>query len=70
MDCLSLIVFACVFNQSRGRWFLNDDLHSIISMSLKLKEENKINPSFESIMEDDSIISNELSMLALTLEGR
>jgi hypothetical protein len=29
-------------------------------MSLKLKEENKIIPSFESLMEDDSIISSEL----------
>jgi hypothetical protein len=33
-------------------------------MSLKLKEENQIIPSFESLMEDDSIISNELSLLA------
>jgi hypothetical protein len=33
-------------------------------MILKLKEENKIIPSFEILMEDDSIISNELSLLA------
>jgi hypothetical protein len=33
-------------------------------MSLKLKEENKIIPSFESLMEDDSIIFYELSLLA------
>jgi hypothetical protein len=31
---------------------------------LKLKEENKIILSFESLMEDDSIIFNELSLLA------
>jgi hypothetical protein len=31
-------------------------------MSLKLKEENQIIPSFESLMEDDSIVSNELSL--------
>ncbi len=67
MDCLSLILFACVFNQSRGHWFLNNDLHSVISMSLKLKEKNKIIPSFESIMKDDSIISNELSLLAFKI---
>jgi hypothetical protein len=36
-------------------------------MSLKLKEENKIIPSFESIMEGDSIISNELSLLAFNI---
>jgi hypothetical protein len=67
VDCLSLIVFACVFNQSFGHWFLSDDLHFVISMSLKLEEENKIIPSFESILEDDSIISNELSLLAFNI---
>jgi hypothetical protein len=67
VDCLSLIVFACVFNQSCGHWFLSDDLHFVISMSLKLEEENKIIPSFESILEDDSIISNELSLLAFNI---
>ncbi len=59
VDCLSPIVFTCVLNQSHGHWLLNDALHFVISMSLKLKEENKIIPSFESLMEDDSIISNE-----------
>jgi hypothetical protein len=33
-------------------------------MSLKLKKENKIIPSFESLMENDSIICDELSSLA------
>jgi hypothetical protein len=32
-------------------------------MSLKLKEENKIIPSFESLMKIDSIVSNELFLL-------
>jgi hypothetical protein len=33
-------------------------------MNLKLKEENQIIPSFESLMEDDSIVFYELSLLA------
>jgi hypothetical protein len=33
-------------------------------MNLKLKEENQILPSFESLMEDDSIVFYELSLLA------
>jgi hypothetical protein len=37
-------------------------------MSLKLKKKNKIIPSFESLMEDDSIISNELSLLAFNIK--
>jgi len=37
-------------------------------MNLKLKEENKIIPSFESLMEDDSIISNELSLLTSNIK--
>jgi hypothetical protein len=36
-------------------------------MSLKLKNENKIIPSFENLMEDDFIISNELSLLAFNI---
>jgi hypothetical protein len=32
-------------------------------MSLKLKEENQIIPSFESLMEDDFIVFDELSLL-------
>jgi hypothetical protein len=36
-------------------------------MSLKLKEENNIISSFESLMEDDSIISYELSLLAFNI---
>jgi hypothetical protein len=36
-------------------------------MSWKLKEENKIILSFESLMENDSIISNELSLLAFNI---
>jgi hypothetical protein len=33
-------------------------------MSLKLKEENQVLPSFESLMDDDSIINDELFVLA------
>ncbi len=67
MDCLSPTVFACVLNQFRGHWLLNDALHFAISMSLKLKNENKIILSFESLMKDDSIISNELFLLAFNI---
>jgi hypothetical protein len=64
VDYLSPNVFTCVLNMSRGDWLLNDVLHFVISMSLKLKEERKVIPSFESLMEDDTIIYNELSLLA------
>ncbi len=67
MDCLSPIVSTSVLNWSCGHWLLSDALHCIISMSLKLKEENKIILSFESLMEDDSIISNELFLLAFNI---
>jgi hypothetical protein len=38
---------------------LNDVLHFAISMSLKLREENQVLPSFESLMDDDSIVNVE-----------
>ncbi len=68
MDCLSPIVFACILNQSHGHWLLNDVLHFVISMSLKLKDENKIIPSFESVIENDSINSDELSLLVFNIK--
>ncbi len=67
MDYLSPIVSAYVFNQFHGHWLFSDALHSAISKSLKLKEENKIIPSFESLIEDYSIIYNELSLLAFNI---
>jgi hypothetical protein len=36
-------------------------------MSLKLKEENQVVPSFESLVDDDSIVINELSLLACNI---
>jgi hypothetical protein len=33
-------------------------------MSLKLKEENQIVSSLESLMDDDSILGNELALLS------
>jgi hypothetical protein len=36
-------------------------------MSLKLKEENQVVPSFESLMDDDSIVIDELSLLACNI---
>jgi hypothetical protein len=33
-------------------------------MSLKLREKNQALPSFESLMDDDSIVNDELSLLA------
>jgi hypothetical protein len=67
VDCLSPIVFACIFNQSRGHSLLSDALHSAMSMSLKLKEENQIVLSFESLMEGDSIIVSELALLVFNI---
>jgi hypothetical protein len=37
-------------------------------MSLKLKEENQVVPSFESLMDDNSIVSDDLSLLASNIK--
>jgi hypothetical protein len=68
VDYFSPIIYACVLNQSCGHWLFNDILHSAISMSLKLKKENKIIVSFESLMEDDSIIFYEFFLLVSNIE--
>ncbi len=53
IDCFSHVIIACVLNQSKEHWLLNDALHSGISMSLKLIEEQKFAPSFQTLMEKD-----------------
>ncbi len=64
VGCLSPIVSMCVLNQSHGHWLLSDALHFAISMSLRIKEENQILPSFKTLMDDDSIAANELALMA------
>jgi hypothetical protein len=59
----SPIISTYVLNQSHGHWLISDVLHFAISTSLKLKEENQV-ASFESLMDDDSIVIDELSLLA------
>ncbi len=53
IDYLFLIVITCVLNQSNGHWLLSDVLNFIITMSLKLKEEVRINLALDSLMDDD-----------------
>ncbi len=57
VNCLFPIATTCVLNQYRGHWLLNDAIHSTISMSLKLREEPKNAPSFQTLMEKDINVS-------------
>jgi hypothetical protein len=63
VDYFSLVLSTCDFNQSQGHWLLNDVLHSTIFMSLKLREENEILPSFKTLINENSIVNDELSLL-------
>jgi hypothetical protein len=47
VDDLSLVMFICVLNQSKGHWVLSNTLNSAISTCLKLKEEFEISSSFD-----------------------
>jgi len=67
VDYFSLVVSTCDLNQSHGHWLLNDVLHSTISMSLKLREENQILPSFKTLINEDSIVNDELSLLVFKI---
>jgi hypothetical protein len=64
VDFFSHCHFLYVLNQFHGCWLLSDALLSTISMNLKLKEENDIVPSFDSLMENDANVVNELALLA------
>ncbi len=68
VDVLSSIVSACVLNRSRGHWLLFDALNVIITMSLKLKEEYKISLNLLDLIDDDSIVAQELWLLASNIK--
>jgi sensor histidine kinase YesM len=44
-------------------------LYTTISMSLKLREKDQVLLSFESLMDDDSIVNDELSLLASNIKN-
>jgi hypothetical protein len=67
VDYLFPIVIAYVLNQSRGHWLFNDVLHFAISLNLKLKEDNQVLFSFESLMEDEYILVNEFVLLVFNI---
>jgi hypothetical protein len=47
VDALSLVMFICVFNQSKGHWVLSDALNSTLFTCLKFKEEFEISSYFD-----------------------
>ncbi len=60
----SSFVNVCVLNHSCGHWLLSNALHASFIMALKLKEKFGMTPSTVNLMEDDMVVTLELSMLA------
>jgi hypothetical protein len=67
LDYFGIVVFACIFNYSKGHWLLNDALNSTISMSLKFKDEIDF-ATFDNLMEQDANVVFELSCLASNIK--
>ncbi len=55
-------------NQSHGYWLLSDVLNSVTSIILKLKDALDVLPSLQNLMEEESIIVDELTSLAFNIE--
>jgi hypothetical protein len=55
VDCLRFVVTACVMNQSSDHWLLYDALNSFITWNLKMKENARIQTTFEPLMDDGRI---------------
>jgi hypothetical protein len=66
VDCLGLVVIACVLNQSSGHWLLYDALNSFITWSPKMKEEVRIQTDFDLLMDDR--VTLELYLLASNIK--
>jgi len=61
-------VIAYALNQSHSYWLLSDVLNSITSIILKLKDALDVLPSLQNLMEEESIIVDELTSLAFNIE--
>jgi len=64
IDYLFPILTTYVLNQSHGHWLLNGTLNSIIFMVLKLRNAHEVLPSLQNLMEEESIIVDELTSFA------
>jgi hypothetical protein len=61
---------ACVLNQSRGHWLLNDTLNSTISMSLKFKDKIETVIFFNNLMDEDGNVVFELACLTFNMKKK
>ncbi len=68
VDLISLVVSACVLNQSHGHWLLTNAFHFAITMNTKLMGELKNPPSSNKIMDENLGMVHELTLLALTIK--
>jgi hypothetical protein len=60
----SSFVNVCVLNQSCGHWLLSSVLHVWFIVALKLKAKFGLTPSMVDSIEDDMVVTLELSMFA------
>ncbi len=67
VDFLSLIVSTCVLNQLHGHLLLSDALNYAISMILKLRVGFNVLLSLQNLMEEESIIVDELTYFAYNI---
>jgi hypothetical protein len=65
----SLVVSACVFNQSHGPLLFSNVLHVIITMALEQKEKSKMAPSMVNL-EDEMVVVWSCLCLFLTLKKK
>ncbi len=67
VDFLSPIVSTCVWNQLHGHLLLSDVLNYAISMILKLRVGPNVLPFLRNLMEEESIIVDELTSFAYNI---
>jgi hypothetical protein len=70
VDFISLLIYVYVLNQSYDHWLLTNASHFTLTMSFNLKEEVKISPSANNLMEDDSRLVIELALFASNIKKK
>jgi hypothetical protein len=70
VDCISLLMYVYVLNQSCDHWLLTYASHSTLTMSFKLNKEVKTSPSTNNLMEDDSRLVIELALFSSNIKQK
>lgn len=60
----------CVLSHRGGHWLLSDVVNCSITLCLRMREKNLIQPAFDLLLDDDGRVTLELFLLASNIKKK